>query len=1136
MFSLFARARPNSRQGCLLCVKPPLRALTFLGVPSNIAAHGSEILPQMIPQKLSHYRVLEKIGAGGMGVVYRAHDEQLDRDVALKVLPSGMLADENARRRFRREAMALAKLNHPHIGAVHEFGQQDGVDFLVMELVTGVSLDTKLAAGPLAEAEVLSLGAQLADGLEAAHSQGIVHRDLKPGNLRLTNDGRLKILDFGLAQWNQPEDTTAVTETLTKVEQVSGTVPYMAPEQLRGQKSDARTDVYSAGAVLYEMATGKRPFPDVFGPQLIGAILERQPSPPSSHNHQISPALQSIVIKALDKDPNRRYQSARELRVDLERLSSGVAPMSRRQPRRLWMWAAAVAVMVLAVLGVLNIGGLRDLLRRTPPVATGPTLTSRRSVAVIGFKNLSGKPDQAWISTALAEMLTTELAAGEKLRAVPGENVARMKQDLWLGDEDSFGSATLARIRKHLGSDLVVVGSYLALGKDGGGKIRLDFRLQDAGAGETIATVSETGTEDELLDLVSRSGAELRRKLGVGEVTASEASDVKASLPANPEAARFYAEGLAKLRVFETLEARDLLQRAVAADPKHAPSHSALAAAWSALGYDAKAQEQAKQAFDLSADLSREERLFIEGRYHELRHDWPKAIEIYRTLWGFFPDNLDYGLRLANTQTAGGQGKDALATLDALHKLPAPTGDDARIDLMEAKAAGSLGDFKRQQTAAANAATKGRAQGAGLVVAQARLSEGLAWERQGQPDQATAAFVEARPRLTAAGDQQGAALALEFSGDVLYNKGNFPGAQKSFEDALAVFRQIGAEQSMSAALNRIGNACYEQGRLEEAKTYYEQTLKIDRETDSKSGVAGSLGNLANVLDGLGDLQAARRMNEEGLQVFTAIGDKRGMASTLANLAAVLEEVGDLENAKKRYEQALQLHRETAHRRGEGYAIYGLGDVLMAQGDLAEARKRQEEALALRQQIGEAGNAAQSQAQLSQLSLEESKPAEAEKLAREAAAEFEKEKSPELEAVAYATLARALLAQKRLAEAQKAADQAIALSQKTGDRLPRLEATLSAARVMAEAGKTDEAAKTLESMLTEVTRLGYVSYQFEARLALGEIEMKSGKTAIGRARLQALEKDARAKSFLLIARKASQVPGSHADLSKPDSSN
>src|SRR3982751_85911 len=217
----------------------------------------------MVPQTLSHYRVIEKIGAGGMGVVYRAHDEQLDRNVAVKVLPTGTLADESSRRRFRHEALALAKLNHPNIGAVYEFGQQDGIDFIVMELVSGVSLDVRIASGALPEKEVLRLGIQLADGLEAAHAVGIVHRDLKPGNLRLTVDGRLKILDFGLAQISHPEEMTAVTVTLTKSQEVSGTVPYMAPEQLRGHIADQRSDIYSAGAGVYEMITAQRTFPQL---------------------------------------------------------------------------------------------------------------------------------------------------------------------------------------------------------------------------------------------------------------------------------------------------------------------------------------------------------------------------------------------------------------------------------------------------------------------------------------------------------------------------------------------------------------------------------------------------------------------------------------------------------------------------------------------------------------------------------------------------------------------------------------------------------------------------------------------------------------------------------------------------------
>jgi len=261
----------------------------------------------MLDRTISHYRIVAKIGSGGMGVVYRAHDEQLERDVALKVLAKGTLANETARQRFRREALALAKLNHPNIGTVYEFGNEDGIDFLVMELITGVGLHYKLAAGALPETEILRLGSQLADGLEAAHAQGIIHRDLKPGNLQITKDDRLKILDFGLAQLIPTGDHDSLALTVSKANELPGTLPYMAPEQLRGQRADQRSDIYSAGAVLYEMATGQRPHGQTSGPQLISAILERPVSAPSVHNPEISPALESIIVKALDKDPNRRY-------------------------------------------------------------------------------------------------------------------------------------------------------------------------------------------------------------------------------------------------------------------------------------------------------------------------------------------------------------------------------------------------------------------------------------------------------------------------------------------------------------------------------------------------------------------------------------------------------------------------------------------------------------------------------------------------------------------------------------------------------------------------------------------------------------------------------------------------------------
>jgi tetratricopeptide (TPR) repeat protein len=251
-----------------------------------------------------------------------------------------------------------------------------------------------------------------------------------------------------------------------------------------------------------------------------------------------------------------------------------------------------------------------------------------------------------------------------------------LKSDLALADADSFASDTLARINASLGSDIVVFGSYAMVG----GTIRFDVRLQDTEAGDTIASVAETGGESELFEIVSRIGSRLRERLGVTALSPEQVASVQASLPSNPGAARLYAEGLAKLRLYDAQAARPLLEQAIAADPKLSLAHSALALAWSALGYDERARQSAKQAYELSTNLAREDRLWVQGRYHDAMSEHEDAIKTYQALYSFFPDNLEYGLQLASAQTTAGNGQDALGTVDSLRRLPAPLRDDPRID------------------------------------------------------------------------------------------------------------------------------------------------------------------------------------------------------------------------------------------------------------------------------------------------------------------------------------------------------------------------------------------------------------------------------------------------------------------------
>src|ERR1700678_150674 len=390
-------------------------------------------------------------------------------------------------------------------------------------------------------------------------------------------------------------------------------------------------------------------------------------------------------------------------------------PGSRNRALRLF------AILALVTISIAGFYSWRTLHRT--PLPTIPTTIStigasapaRRSVAVLGFRNLSGRPEEGWLSTALAEMLSTELEAGEKLRLISGEDIARTKIDLPLAGADSLSRETLARLHKDMGSDLIVLGSYTALGEKPGTRIRLDLRLQDTVAGETVADVAVVGGEADLFDMVSQAGSQIRSKLGLEAVSPVGAVRVPASLPSNRDAARLYSEGLARLRVLDAPEARDLLQQAIAADPKFSLAHSALAESWSRLGYDKKAQQEALQAYNLSTNLSREDRLVVEGRYREIDHQYAKAIEVYRALFTLFPDNVDFGLKLAAAQSGGGKGHDALATVESLRKLASPASQDPRIDLEEAGAWGALSDLKHQEQPLARAAEKARAQGSRLV-------------------------------------------------------------------------------------------------------------------------------------------------------------------------------------------------------------------------------------------------------------------------------------------------------------------------------------------------------------------------------------------------------------------------------------
>lgn len=755
-----------------------------------------------------------------------------------------------------------------------------------------------------------------------------------------------------------------------------------------------------------------------------------------------------------------------------------VLPSPRVPKRALKWWHAFVIVSLL-------LGLLAYIRYRTPGMHNASAVAARRSVAVLGFKNLSGRSDQAWLSTALSDWLTTELSVGEQLRTISAENIARMKIEMSLPDADSLGQNTLERIGKDLGTDLVVVGSYAILGKDTGGQIRLDLRLQDTRTGEALDALSETGTESRLFDLVAHAGARLRSDLGVSAVTRQEAAEVQEALPMNHEAARLYSEGLAKLREFDSLSARDLLQRAVAAEPDFALSHSALATAWSSLGYDENAKTEARRAFELSANLPREDRLLIEGRYHEISKNWEKAIEIYRTLFEFFPDSLDYGLALANAQTSGGRGSEALETAEALKKLPNPVGGDARIDIAEGRAAESLGDFRRDLTATSRAVNKARQVGASLLAAQASADEAWALINLGRIQDAPAVIEDAKKTFQAVDDQRGLARTANLTGIVFQSQGNASGARQQYEIGLSIYKKIGNRKGVADELDNLGDVLFALGDLEASRRSYEQSLAADEEIANQDGIALAKGALGPVLLALGDHEGAKKSSQESLEICQRIGDRSKAAIALA----------------------------------------GVGDALRVEGNIAEAQKYETQAVSMFNEIGDKRSAARFQLFLAELLIDQGDAVGATTLARRSADEFERERAVRDQAVAYALLGRAYLAQHDLSAAGSALNNSISLAGKYTDRSVELFVELTAALMHSSSGRRDEAEEALNDFVARAAKQGFAEYAMEGRFALANLT-SANQLNIRRMRLESVRKEAELKGFGRIAQDARAMLTAH----------
>jgi serine/threonine protein kinase/tetratricopeptide (TPR) repeat protein len=1070
---------------------PPLPPLSTPSRPARI----QKAVPMLEPGDVlgGRYEILQLLGEGGMGAVYKARDRELDRPVALKLIRPELASNPSILARFKQELLLSRQVTHKNVIRIFDLGDADGVKFITMEFVEGEDLRALIQEKKkFSPEEAVEIMQQVCQALEAAHGTGVIHRDLKPQNIMRDRSGRILVMDFGLAR-------TMEGDGMTQVGALVGTMEYMSPEQALAKELDQRSDIFTAGLILYELLTGKMPFrADSALASLIRRTQERA-VPISDHDSTIPGTLTNVVSKCLERDPSLRYQSATEMLRDLDAWQGNraaatlgfhpnVKPWGQTIP---WPLLTGIAtVLVLAIVGYVFRGPLFS--PSAGKAVSGPVL----SLAVMPFQNASNDPSWDWLGPSLADMLSTDVGQSSRLRTVSSDRVQQVFHDLRIAPNSIVDSSTLGRVAEFTNADTLVWGQFTKLGD----QIRIDATLQDRKHNRTIQVKAEAANQQDLSGAVDRLAGMIRQNLALPSDLVKELKEQSFKpTSTSVDALRDYNQGLQLLRQGNNLEAQKRLQAATNEDPQFAVAFSRLGEAYSALGYDSEAEQAARRAVDLSQNLPLAQRYFIEASFARVNKDNPKAIAAYENLAKSFPDNQDVLFALGSLNEDSGNFDQARSyygkvlqadskNLDALLAM-------GRVEIKSGNPDKGLDPLDRARHIAIDLDNQEQQ----ALILQAT---GIAYKLMNKPAEALRNYEDSMAINQHLGQKRGVAASLVEIAQVQLSLGKPDAALKAYNDALQIRRDIGAKKEAGDTLIDLGNFYIERGQPDQALQAFKESLQIQRDAGDETYQGLCLNNIAAAYSQKGENEDALTYLQQALQIREKLNVPADIAETLHNLGGSYSALGQYDQAMTAYMRGLDLYRKAGDNAGAAIMSRSMGLVFENQGRLGPAVGALQDAVKSFRDLGDRSSTmAESLSELAGALARVGRGTESPKLLDEAQSLARGLKNDSLLADVLNNQGDTFFFQGDLKAAKGSYDQALRLAAHAADKDALLVSKLNLAQVAVADGHSRAAVGDLRSLAQQADSQGRRYVSVAASVVLADALIKNKDYSSARQELQ-----------------------------------